>query len=66
VQEATEPVTPANLAEVHDAGSARCGAGRGALIKGAVGSMGVVVLGVDLHHTIEVAPAVASEAQGAL
>jgi hypothetical protein len=33
VEEATEPVTPTNRAEVNDAGSARYVPGRGTLIK---------------------------------
>ncbi len=57
VEEATQPVTPANRAEVNHAGSVRHGTGRGALLKGAVRSMGVVVVDVDLQHTFEVAPA---------
>jgi hypothetical protein len=44
VDETAESVTPPNRAEVNDAGSVRHGTGRGALLKGAVRSMGVVVL----------------------
>ena len=57
VEEVTQPVTPANRAKVNDTGSARCGTGGSALIKGAVRPMGVVVLDVDLQRTLEVAPA---------
>jgi hypothetical protein len=42
VQEATEPVTPTNRAEVNDAGSARYVPGRGTLIKRAVRPMWIL------------------------
>ena len=57
VEEANEPVTPTNRAEVNHARSVRQGTSWGALIKGAVRSMGVVVLDVELQHTFEVTPA---------
>jgi len=56
VHKATEPVPPPNGTEVGDAGSARYETGRGALIKGTVRPMSVVVLGVDPQRMLEVAP----------
>ncbi len=56
MEEAAEPVTPADRAEINNAGRVRCDTGRGALVKGAMGSMAVVVPDVDVHHTFEVAP----------
>jgi hypothetical protein len=57
VEEATEPVTPTNRAEVNDAGSARYVPGRSTLIKREVRPMRVVVLHVVVQHPHDVASA---------